>query len=608
MTKRYKAFISYSWADKSHGDWLHRALETYRPPKALIGTETPLGPVPERLSPIFKDREETAAGHGVGAAIEAAMAASDFLVVICSPNAAASKWVNHEIAWFKRHKGNDKTLAIVAAGEPGVSLNPAKSGEECFPKTLLYEVDENLQPTDVLADPPLAADARKEGDGKRAAKLKIAAALLGVGLDELVKRDERRRAKQRRMIMGGLGGVAAVMTALAGVALHQRNVARDALAQAEMQRTQAEGVIEYMIGDLTQKLQEDVQLKVLADIAERAREYYAIQMTIDMDDDALGRRARMLDLLGDLENDFGNSETATELFQQSIDASRELLRRDPQNPNRILELAQAVRGLGNIAFRTDDLPFAEAKMRESLELIERLVEFDETNAEWRSELGTAFANIGIIQFRNNKLGEASVNIQRAAEIKRAAIDDAHDERQARYDLSVMLAWLAKTQIEKGEVGDATVTLIKESEQLDNVLSMNPKDLFALRRQALNFHSHAELFIFQGELEEGHRQALAAISNLDQLVERDGADTQNLSALVQTQILLGDITLRLSDIAMAQKASSTANQLIDSLVEIDPARTEWSVDLRGEADDLAERIAAAGGLSAASAPPREDGGR
>jgi len=58
---RYIAFLSYSHRDRQIAEWLHRELETYRVPKRMIGTATPLGPVPARLHPIFKDREELSA-------------------------------------------------------------------------------------------------------------------------------------------------------------------------------------------------------------------------------------------------------------------------------------------------------------------------------------------------------------------------------------------------------------------------------------------------------------------------------------------------------------------------------------------------------------------
>ena len=69
---KYWAFLSYSHADTRWASWLHRALESYRPPKQLIGTATAYGPVPKRLAPVFRDREELASATDLGAVINAA--------------------------------------------------------------------------------------------------------------------------------------------------------------------------------------------------------------------------------------------------------------------------------------------------------------------------------------------------------------------------------------------------------------------------------------------------------------------------------------------------------------------------------------------------------
>ncbi|MGH7984354.1 MAG: hypothetical protein ACREFF_14610 [Candidatus Udaeobacter sp.] len=42
---KYWAFLSYSHADKKWGDWLHKALETYRFPRRLIGKQSRHGSV-----------------------------------------------------------------------------------------------------------------------------------------------------------------------------------------------------------------------------------------------------------------------------------------------------------------------------------------------------------------------------------------------------------------------------------------------------------------------------------------------------------------------------------------------------------------------------------
>ena len=57
---RYYAFISYSHQDKLWADWLHKALETYRVPRRLVGQTTASGVIPRRLIPVFRAREELA--------------------------------------------------------------------------------------------------------------------------------------------------------------------------------------------------------------------------------------------------------------------------------------------------------------------------------------------------------------------------------------------------------------------------------------------------------------------------------------------------------------------------------------------------------------------
>ncbi len=99
---KYKAFISYSHEDSKWADWLHRCLETYRVPKHLVGKITDRDPVPKRLAPIFRDRAELPTATDLGELINEALEQSSCQIVICSPAAARSRWVNEEILAFKR--------------------------------------------------------------------------------------------------------------------------------------------------------------------------------------------------------------------------------------------------------------------------------------------------------------------------------------------------------------------------------------------------------------------------------------------------------------------------------------------------------------------------
>jgi hypothetical protein len=211
---RYTAFISYSHRDRAWGDWLHKALESYRIPRALIGGQGRDGPVPGKLFPVFRDREEMPASADLSTQIQAALAGSATLIVLCSPNAARSRWVNEEVITFKRLGRADRILALVVDGEPNAAEGP-EPDRECFPPALRFGLapDGSLGTTRVE---PLAADGRAHGDGRENALLKVIAGVLGVPFDRLKQRElemARRRARVAQAIAGGM-----LLLALAAVA------------------------------------------------------------------------------------------------------------------------------------------------------------------------------------------------------------------------------------------------------------------------------------------------------------------------------------------------------------------------------------------------------
>lgn len=235
MGERYAAFISYSHADEAVARWLHRAIEQYRFPRAIIGLDSPFGPVPRKLPPVFRDRDELPASGDLGAELREALATSRFQIVICSPRAAQSKWVNEEIMLFKRQHGEHRTLALIAGGELY-----AGGEEECFPQALRFRLDGNGTLSNEPAE-PIAADIRPGKDGRRLASLKLLAGIAGVRLDSLVRRDAARRHRQLVAVATASTAVAFITVGLAIYADGQRRV-------AVAQRDLAESSLDFLIG------------------------------------------------------------------------------------------------------------------------------------------------------------------------------------------------------------------------------------------------------------------------------------------------------------------------------------------------------------------------
>lgn len=206
----YRGFMSYSHHDSKACARLHKALETYAVPRSLKRTLGRDGPVPANLMRIYRDRVENEAAPLLGEVIENALQRSTYLVVLCSPHAASSPWVEKEILYYKRLGREDRILPIILSGEP--NANPergARKEDECFPQALKFRIGADGKLTTTEAE-PIAADARPHGDGRRNATLKLVAGLLGVKYDAIKRREDGRRLRRfliaTALLAGAVGG------------------------------------------------------------------------------------------------------------------------------------------------------------------------------------------------------------------------------------------------------------------------------------------------------------------------------------------------------------------------------------------------------------------
>lgn len=200
MANTYKAFISYSRADQKWAEWLHKKLETYVVPYSLRRNAPDR--FPRRLSPVFRDLDEMAAGPSLRGSLTEALDRSEWLIVLCSPSSAASRWVGEEIKHFVS-SGRHEKIALLIVGR---TLGAGPNDKEWLHPAVIHHTD------GVVLPEPLAADATTFGEGMNAAFLKIVAAMLGIGYGDLTQRDLKRR--RHRLLLGATalvagGGIAA---------------------------------------------------------------------------------------------------------------------------------------------------------------------------------------------------------------------------------------------------------------------------------------------------------------------------------------------------------------------------------------------------------------
>jgi tetratricopeptide (TPR) repeat protein len=434
---QYKAFISYSHQDRDWSAWLQRALEAYRVPRRLVGTKGEFGEVPRRLTPVFRDREDLSSASDLTAKVKDSLESAESLVVICSPAAAQSNWVNEEIDYFKSLGRESRIFALIVDGDP----QPSDPEQQCFPSALIRNQDGSVRE-------PLAADARKWADGKLLAKLKIIAGILGIRLDELRRRNMQRR--RRNLAIGAVSTL--VMLVLTGTLLFTTISSQK---EARMQRSNTEELLSYMLGNL-KRLEPIVGLEVLSQEDEQVKKYLASLGFDGMKSDQLIEQGMAWREQGQSAQNRGQFDEAMEYFQRSRAAFIQNHQREGNTTQSLFELGQAEFWVGYVHFDKGDFDDANESFLRYGAITRRLVNADPNDAKMIMELAYTLTNLGELErVRSNSDAEKALRLmQSSVQYKQIALvlDPGNDAY--RKDLIRSLAFLADAWMESCDLGKA----------------------------------------------------------------------------------------------------------------------------------------------------------
>jgi tetratricopeptide (TPR) repeat protein len=554
--QRYKAFISYSHHDRQAAEWLHRALETYRAPPRLSSKSG--ASIAGGLRPIFRDRDELSAAADLGETIRDALNHSDALIVLCSPTAAESRWVDQELAYFLRDRGHGAVICVITPSTPAdVQL------ARIMPPALRAALPEDVE--------PLAVDLRPDADGKRLARLKIAARLLDVSLDQLVQRDARRRLR----VMAAFTGLAAVVTlgmgAMTIATLKSRQIARE-------QRDETEALVAFMLGDLRQQLEPVGRLDVLDGVSAKVLAYYAKARTDRLDDKALAQRAKAQTLLGTIREQRADLAGAQDAFAQAAATTHALVERDPTNGERIFDEAQNVFWLAYMEWRRGDVSNAERGFKRYAELARALVKLDPDRADWRIEVAYAHNNLGTLLFEQNRPLEALADFREALKVFEGELARAPADRARAFDVANTHAWIADAMLKLGWVREAHVERGEATRLMSEASNRNPSDKRLAAKAVANQMAMARLELDAGRPAEARALSDAGMSRLRELSALDPTNARWGEFVVIAQLDRVDLEAWAGDLAKARATHAAARTGLAKLHGGDPK--QWRDDLEG----------------------------
>ena len=383
---------------------------------------------------------------------------------------------------------------------------------------------------------------------------------------------------------------AAVMALGAGV-----GVALWQASEARAQRVQAEGLIEYMIGDLRKKLQPVGRLDVLDGVGLKALDYYAAQDPGSLDADSLGRRARALHLIGDLAARQGKMKEAQKDFAQAAATTSELLARHPDDGQRIFDQSQSEYYVGYAAWQGGRLHDAEESFRRYDDMAQRMVKVQPNNHDWLLERVFAGQNVAIVLLDLGR-GEEALALSTQARAQIAELVKTHPEDIVSNANTI--GWSARAQSLLGHYDEA----IADENAKIAAAGRAPDADKNQDVQYLIGNGHVEIAIYLrclGRLDEAAQMGRAAIAELDRLAVLDPRNTDNLSEIVGGRLTLASTLADLGDVAGARAELASAQATLAGLMARPIPKRIWRLGHGGRVAILQARLAASPAEAAAA---------
>jgi tetratricopeptide (TPR) repeat protein len=541
----YDAFISYSHAkDKPIAAALQSVVQKLGKPWYR-----------RRALRVFRDDTSLSATPSLWPTIEQALGQSRFLIMLASPEAAASPWVSKEVAYWLDHKGADTLLIAVTDGElgwdgtlgdfawrDGMPLPPVVKGR--------------------FGSEPKWVDLRAYRDGadKRDAKFTelaadFAAAIHGMPKEDLLSQEVRQQRRALTLAWSAAGS----LLILAGLAGWQWKTAVDAERLALEQRNRA------VVAEATATEQKDIAQtqRDLAvrnfGIAKNAADHVVFRIAQDLRD-VQGMRVESVRRILD---------AAQAMMDELARAAPDDLPLQRSRAAMLIEFVVTYLGTG-------DLTRARTAAEESLAIVRKLAAADPGNAGWQRDVSVGLDKVGDVRLDAGDRAGALAAYEESLAVMRklAAADSAGWQR----DVSVSLEKVGDVRLAAGDRAGALAAYEESLAIRRKLTAADPGNASWQRDVSVSLNKVGDVRVAAGD----RAGALAAYEESLAIVRKlAAADPGNAGWQRDVSVSLnkvGDVRVAAGDRAGALAVYEESLAIRRKLAAADPGNAGWQTDV------------------------------
>ncbi|MBO9880831.1 winged helix-turn-helix domain-containing protein [Xanthomonas sp. D-109] len=411
---------------------------------------------------------------------------------------------------------------------------------------------------------------------------------LGAPERALIAASARRAGGRRRLRIAAFGSIVGLGLAAGAFGLAALRSDR----QAQAQRSRAEGLLTYMLGDFGDKLRPLGRLDLLEDISAKALAYLTDASAPARTAPEQRQRAQALALVAEVEVARGHPQQAV----QALDAAQAILQaRLAQAPHDVdaLRLSGAnAFWLGKIALDRNAWRQAQAQFLAYLQAGRRWQAQRPHDIDAWVEQSYALNSLGTLWLRHDALPRAADAFAASIALKRAALAQRPHDPTLTAELADSLTWQASAQRRSGALAEASRTYAEAIRTLEGMQGAVPRDALWGHRLATALINGAELDAAMGKSTSATARLQRAIALLDPLVAAQPEQLQWQRDRLYAQLLRARLAAPDAS-ARSPSAWRTLADAAQALVAHDPSNAQWQRLLAAAQTQLALSLSAAG---------------
>lgn len=490
----YDAFISYSHAkDKGVAATLQSAIQKLGKPWYR-----------RRALRLFRDDSSLSATPHLWPSIEKALAASRFLILLASPQAAASPWVGKEVSWWLDRKGIDSLLIAVTEGELAwdEAAGDFIQGEAgaILPPVLAGRFGTEPKWVDIRAHRD-GADPRNADFTNLAAD--FAATIHGLPKEDLLSQEVRQQRRALTLAWSAVGTLA-ILIVLAGwqwfeaehakqgalaaerLATEQKEIAQKQRDRAERNLNIAKRAADDVVLDIAHDLRDVTGMRVEAvrKILDVARTMMDRIANAEPDDPDLQRHRAVM--LGEFAQTFqaaGDTARALSTVEEEVAIWRKVLAAEPDNARWQRALGISLILAGGMREAVGNRVGALAAFEESLAINRKHAAADPKNVDARRNITSNLTNIAEVNLDAGDRTAALSGYEESLAISRELAATYPDNATIQRDVVVVLNRIGEIQHVAGNRHAALVAFQESRTILRKLATADPTNAVLQRSLA-----------------------------------------------------------------------------------------------------------------------------